>query len=423
VLATAAVALAGVELVAFFGLRWVGGSWLGYASLETERVARAAGVVGGAEPEEIAQRRDAAVRRALHPYLGWVQDADDPNHILFGETSPEARELGFPNNPASPLQEADPDRLVVAVLGGSVAADFVRKGADVLAERLVQLPRFRGREPVILSLALPGYKQPQQLMALAYMLALGAHFDLVLNLDGYNELIASVHNYEGKGVFPAYPKRRFERVGDLDAEVRLGLGEIAYVQEIRRERSLFFSLAPLRWSLTAGLVWKLQDRGLESRVAAAQERLGRGDPAERYQARGPRRQFASSEALLEEVAALWGRSSRQMHALTRAHGSEYHHFLQPNQYLPDSKVLTAREREKAFRPGTRRDELIRGGYPLLQREGARLAGEGVHFHDLTGIFDGVEGPIYVDICCHVNKAGNRLIAEAIARALAEPGGA
>ena len=128
-LVTAAVVLAGVELVAFFGLRWVSGVWLGHASLESERVARAAGVVGGADPEEIAQRRDAAVKRALHPYLGWVQDADEPDPIPFGDTNPEARELGFPNNRASPFQEPSPDRLVVALDGEELRIGRIAQGS------------------------------------------------------------------------------------------------------------------------------------------------------------------------------------------------------------------------------------------------------------------------------------------------------
>ena len=33
---------------------------------------------------------------------------------------------------------------------------------------------------------MPGYKQPQQLMAYNYLLSLGAEFDAVINIDGYN---------------------------------------------------------------------------------------------------------------------------------------------------------------------------------------------------------------------------------------------
>lgn len=419
--ASALVTLAAIEAVAWIGLRIVGGEWIGHAGLDVERAARAAGVLGGAAPEEIRRRGELAVQRALHPYLGWVKDADAPD-AASGNAHPEAREYGFPDNPGPIFHAQDPDRLIVVVLGGSVANDFVRKAGAELEAGLARVPRFRDREVVIVSLALPGYKQPQQLMALSYFLALGAHFDVVIEIDGYNELVASAHNALAQGVFPAYPKRWYERVADLDADLRLAVGEVAFVQSLRRERSLWFSRAPLRWSLAAGLVWKLLDRDLEHRVAGAQARAGEGDPSS-YQVRGPRREPTSERALLEEIAALWRRSSRQMQQLARARGAEYHHFLQPNQYVADGKSFTTAELEKALQRGTRREAWVRDGYPALQREGRALAGEGVSFHDLSPLFRDVASTVYIDVCCHMNRFGNRLMADAITRVLgAEPEG-
>ncbi len=51
-----------------------------------------------------------------------------------------------------------------------------------------------------------------------------------------------------------------------------------------------------------------------------------------------------------------------------------------------------------------------------------MAGEGVSFHDLSPLFRDVAGTVYVDVCCHMNRFGNRLMADAMAQALgAEPG--
>jgi hypothetical protein len=58
-------------------------------------------------------------------------------------------------------------------------------------------------------------------------------------------------------------------------------------------------------------------------------------------------------------------------------------------------------------------------YPLLREAGRELRQAGVRFHDLTQVFAGVEEPLYVDDCCHVNARGNALLAEAIARAILE----
>ena len=44
---------------------------------------------------------------------------------------------------------------------------------------------------MFVNLALFGYKQPQQLTTLAYLMSIGGQFDLVLNIDGFNEVAAS----------------------------------------------------------------------------------------------------------------------------------------------------------------------------------------------------------------------------------------
>ena len=419
ILVIAAVVVVALEGISWLGLFAIDGEAPSRAGLERQREARRARVMGGDGPAEVRRRAAEQVARALHPYLGWVKDADVADPAIHLPVHDGAREYGFPHNPASLFQPADPRRLVVVVLGGSFAAALVRDAGDALTRALAAQPRFAGREPLVLSLALPGFKQPQQLMALAWFLALGAHFDLVINLDGYNELVASVTNVEMRGVHPAYPKRWFERVGELEGELRRATGLAVHLQELSAERAEAFSTPPLRWSFFAGLIWRLLDRLLESRMAVAQERLAVAGGSGSHQTRGPRVGVGSGEALLDEIAAFWGRSSRQMAALARGSGGEYHHFLQPNQYVEGSKQWTAAERDRTRRPGQRRAELVRQGYPRLQRVGAELRGDGIHFHDLTQVFRDVAESVYVDTCCHVNRFGSALVAEALARSVGD----
>ena len=56
------------------------------------------------------------------------------------------------------------------------------------------------------SLALGGFKQPQMLAALAYLMALGQRFDVVVELDGFNDVALSFSENKYKGTFPAYPR-------------------------------------------------------------------------------------------------------------------------------------------------------------------------------------------------------------------------
>jgi len=59
--------------------------------------------------------------------------------------------------------------------------------------------------PNLVILGFPGYKQPQQLLALAYFLSLGAEYDLIINLDGYNDIVLPVTDNYNLGSTPFSP--------------------------------------------------------------------------------------------------------------------------------------------------------------------------------------------------------------------------
>ena len=64
----------------------------------------------------------------------------------------------------------------------------------VLAKALQPLPQFQSKEIVILKFANPAHKQPQQLLTLNYYLSIGQELDMVINIDGFNELAVSYLN-------------------------------------------------------------------------------------------------------------------------------------------------------------------------------------------------------------------------------------
>ena len=53
----------------------------------------------------------------------------------------------------------------------------------------------------------------------------------------------------------------------------------------------------------------------------------------------------------------------------------------------------------------------------LSEAGRRLARQGVRFHDLSRVFAGHGETLYFDNCCHFNRRGNEVMAQAIAEAL------
>ena len=172
------------------------------------------------------------------------------------------------------------------------------------------------------------------------------------------------------------------------------------------------------WSVLAKLVWFQRDQRLANHSYELQQQLLRFE-AETWPESSSARSvhFDNEQALYEALVSLWQTSSIQLHRLLAANGVRYFHFLQPNQYLPDSKPFGARERAIAFSDAGTRPHSIRVGYPALRAAGEELTEQGVSFYDLTQIFSSVSEPVYIDSCCHLNSRGNEVMAEAIAHAI------
>lgn len=400
------------EIVGFVGLRFAGDRWPTPASLADARSA----IASGADDEHPG----AAVRpgrpaggpiqpwQVVHPYLGYVLTP-----------SANVNELGFsgPAPPFGPRSDGD-SRFVVGVFGGSVADDLARRAQPAFARALGAHACFREREVELVDFALPGMKQPQQLLALAYLLALDVRLDLVVTLDGFNEVVLPVAENESQGVFPFYPRSWRQQIAGLrDVAWMQRVGALEYASERRRSAAQRLDDSALRHSFLANLVWRLADRALERDVGLRRVDLAlheRSQPAGGYMATGPKRSYANDDERYRDLASVWSRATRAMSDLARASGTPSFHFLQPNQRVEGSKPMSEAERAVALRPGHPYDAPARRGYPQLVREAEALASAGVAFTDLTRVFADVPDPLYSDDCCHVNDRGLRLIARAMA---------
>lgn len=369
---------------------------------------------GGAGLEWLAGHLAGQV---IHPFVGFVYSpeydlAENPNlsNLRIADSGFFVRREEPPPPSERPLR--------VGVFGGSVAMVFSFQGRRVLVPALE--PLAGGRGVVIESYAHGGYKQPQQLMILAWLLALGEAPDVVINLDGFNEItLPRVENLEG-GVNPFFPRAWEHRVrgAAVDPGFRRLIGEASYLERRRAELAASFSVPVLRRSVTWNLLWRWRDRRLAGDAGEVHQRLlDYGTGSGRYVAHGPHYEAASKEELIDDLVAMWERSSQAMHDLATGAGIPYYHFLQPNQYVPDSKPLTPQERRIAYKRHHPYRRPARQGYPVLRAAGARLAARGVEFHDLTELFADEDRTVYLDDCCHLNPLGNDLVAQAVAEAI------
>jgi hypothetical protein len=405
------------EVVSRLGLALIGNETSDFAGLGRRKEAVATGQIddtpGGANAARLL-----TVGTSLHPFLGYVQTPRPVDRAWLDHHHLPINEQGFIDDKPS-VQRRAAGRRIVGITGGSVAFFLGSEGVERLRERLAALPAFAGREIVFVRLALGGFKEPQQLATLAYLLSLGGEFDLLINLDGFNEV--ALYPAEGApiGANPAYP-RAWPRLIDASAspERLRALGAEGFWSHRRRRWATLFSGPALDRSAFATVLWGAGDRWLFRRVERAQEAFRTLAGHLSYSATGPRIELTSSKEMFAALAAIWEHSSLQLANLCRANGIAYFHFLQPNQYLEGSKPMGSVERQLAIDPNSPHAASIAAGYPLLSAAGARLAAAGVEFTDLTQLFSSVEAPLYKDSYCHFNLEGNRRLADAIADRIA-----
>lgn len=355
--------------------------------------------------------REAIPTEVVHPYLGFVRRPP----------STETPELQYGLATTTPIQHRASGQVLVAIVGGSVAEFFAAEAGEELRRRLVLLPEFAGKKVVLIPLGLSSYKQPQQLMLINYLLSLGAEFDYLINLDGYNELVLPATFNAPHQVFPSYPREwnlRVTRAADIET-LRL-IGRIAYLREGSQRWAELFDRAPYRWSPLALLVWQgvhsAVQRAATTQYAAYRERqIQKLD----FAGTGPLQTFRNEQELHEHCVEVWFQSSLQLQQIAQGRGIKYFHFLQPNQYVPQSKPMGDIERSATVDQSHESRPHVVAGYPLLQAAGQRLKQQHVRFYDLTLVFSKTESQIYRDTCCHVNTDGNKLLAQAIAQAIGE----
>jgi len=347
---------------------------------------------------------------AIHPYMGFVYDAD-----LWNKDGKSLRTHGLPVSEygfvddKSPIASQSPDRVVVAIFGGSVGMSLGIMGVEALFSELEKFEGFAGKEFVVVRVALGSHKQPQQFLTLGYLLALGARFDIVVNLDGFNEVaLPPVRNLKND-VNPFFPRGWGDRLSRaLDVRLVKLVGAKWLVEDERRSWAQTSRDSPLRHSVLASLIWSLRDRHLRSELARLAVEIQElespgGDPT--MESSGPNFEFKSEGELYRELVRVWREGSLQMNRLAQANGIAYYHFLQPNQYVKGSKLMLRGEVAMAIDPKQLYRHGAEMGYPHLRDAGRQLVGEGVSFHDLTMIFADVKRPIYIDTCCHMNVEG------------------
>ena len=375
------LALEGMARLAYYAAY---GQWYGRGPLDTLLTITP-------PPHKDFAGKDATSWQIRHPFYGYVRNR--PDHDLN----------------AMPPRQRQADTVVVGLLGGSVAREVQPFLQRELNRRFAadELPR----QPIVLNLTAGAAKQPQQPLIAANALLLGGEFDLIINLDGFNELYFGAGPNFADGVFPTFPVWWRHRVGPSTDRLLLG-GHIAVLRREQARLAALRETSPLRRSALFGLLNRWRQEKTAAAIIRRHHELAALKSTYTLEQHGPPNRLAPGE-LLSELARVWYRGSLTLARLAELAGAEYYHFLQPSQYLPDSKPLSPQELALAYNPGGQHGYFAERGYPLLRRFSRDLPQQGVNYFDLTGIFADRRETLYRDDCCHLNRRGNELLAAAM----------
>jgi len=349
-----------------------------------------------------------------HPYVGFVQDPEKNTRINnYGWWGP------------TPLTKRRPGTVVIALFGGSVAENIYLQAGDSLVQLLQHDPVFSGKNIELVTTALGGYKQPQQALALEYLLAQGAEYDIVLNIDGFNEVtLPGTDNY-WQHVAPIFPRSwNWYSQTLLNAKTLYLVVPLYVVNDMRINLARLYQALPLRYVSLFLLSWRQIDAQLEYASRRISEKLRNiaSSSVVPYQSRGPDIALMPDD-LVDYSVSIWKNSSLQMAALAAAGDSLYIHVLQPTVYFEGSKQLTAEEKKNAFIDDTPSDidsdsfqYLAANGYPKMVQIGNQYLKQHEYFFDATQIFSAEQENMYVDMC-HQNEQGMDILVKFVAQSV------
>ena len=355
--------------------------------------------------------------RGISPYFGFPEKVSGGHVNNYGFAVGKGKKrIDYPYTPAE-------GEFVVAIFGGSVASGFCQDEGAFIEASLARHPDLRGRTPVVLNFAAGAVKQPQQLIYLNYFLGLGQKFDLVINIDGFNDVPGAVANCY-HGFHPAMPQAILLRSFDAMTSVpRLARASLKYFSRLARAE---FRLDKMNHSF-----WKyLVPLAIKSRQQAVIETLRRNPPEElevdsllEVQRAGERdylREGPEGQAEIRaQVVDLWKNYTRLMIGACDFAGVPCIHAIQPNRSY-STKVMNGGDGEVLSRSRNRLFEaVVRDAWPeMIEFLSAIGKFRRIYCH-MTDVMDDLSEDVLADADCHFNSRGHRAMAERLCAYLIE----
>jgi hypothetical protein len=395
------VALAEIAAVAFYYVRH--GAFFYTADRESP-------------PAIVETTRGELSADVLHPYFGPIHRPG---------IRPQTNNVGFGSGQAFPYARRSDRQFLVGIFGGSVAQAFCDRGTRRLITALQRDSDLANREIVPLCFSHEGYKQPQQLIVLAYFLSLGQQYDLVINIDGVNEVALGSRSHE-RGRDISMPSAiHIDPLLNLIDEATLTPARIQALARISAYKERLNGVGQrMRGSRIAAVHFALNRYYMftmnryQAEVAAYDALPLNPSASSVLLLTPPMKKRESDAAVYEDIAAGWTSASLLMRDMLASRGVRYLHVLQPNQYFT-RRIFSEEEARVALNASQPFKVAVERGYPVLVRAVATLHGK-EEFVDGTGAFDSETGVVYEDDCCHYTDRGYEILAELIASRVRHP---
>ncbi|MEG4032514.1 hypothetical protein QUA03_01640 [Microcoleus sp. S36b_A4] len=369
-------------------------------------------------------RLNQSIVERFHPFFGFIQKPSADFRPGF-----KVNNYGFISPYDYPLKKTKKNQFIIGVFGGSVASNYgvFEVQNKILPQYLKQLPGLKDKEFIILSFATGGYKQPQQLLILNYFLALGQELDMVVNIDGFNEVALSNLNNKNQ-VDLAMPS--IQHILPLTSLANNSLSTKAMKATIRiqenksrinqgLERLQNCSLAACD-ALTSVYVQNLVNNYKTDVIKFEKERTQqKKDDSGSVIYINTNKSVLQDSLAFEQMAQNWVKSSIFMHKVLSASNVPYFHVLQPNQYYQTKRVFGEAEKQIAFNKDTPYAKSVQIGYPALFKKFPNLEKNNITLVNAVNVFDKTKEAVYVDSCCHYNQAGEVVFSNYVGRSIVE----
>jgi hypothetical protein len=369
-------------------------------------------------------RLNESIVERFHPFFGFIQKPGPDFRPGF-----KVNNYGFISPYDYPFKKTKPNQFIIGVFGGSVASDYAifQVQNKILPKYLKQLPGLKDQEFVILSFATGGYKQPQQLLILNYFLALGQELDMVINIDGFNEVALSNLNNKNK-IHLAMPSVQHIQPLTSIANNSLSPKAMMVIVRIKENKTrINQGLENLQQctlaacdALTSVYIQNLVNNYRKDAIEFEQERGKKEkDDGGSVIYVNPNNAILTDSIAFDRMAWNWAKSSIFMNKVLSASNVPYFHVLQPNQYYQTKRVFTAVEKQIAFNKDTPYAKAVELGYPALFKKFPNLEKNNIDILNAVKIFDRTKDAVYVDSCCHYNQTGEVIFSDYVGSSILE----